>query len=194
MSVSSSGQILFSNLFTFKFKSGCVPILCCLETPIKTTDLSNTNSSQANDEEHHGHDHGTHDAIGRTNEHKHKHKSNALCGGEWKYPVTCDPSVTADCTYYARWEYLEFPSDQIRFTLTTKYVSNRWLAIGFSESTSMVRDHFISLSDALTQTNNHHQLFVLLKTSASNGCYSRLGGAQRPSLCRRHVGERLSIA
>jgi hypothetical protein len=41
-----------------------------------------------------------------------------------------------DCTYYAKWEYLEF-SDQIRFTITANH-TNRWVAIGFSETTSMV--------------------------------------------------------
>ncbi|MBY0441001.1 MAG: hypothetical protein K2Q25_02500 [Mycobacteriaceae bacterium] len=41
-----------------------------------------------------------------------------------------------DCTYYAKWEYLEY-SDQIRFTITANH-TNRWVAIGFSETTSMV--------------------------------------------------------
>lgn len=73
---------------------------------------------------------------------RHVHKSNALCGGEWKYPVSCDP-FDMDCTYYAKWEYLE-NIDQIRFTITANH-TNRWLAIGFSETASMVLFSFCEL-------------------------------------------------
>ena len=107
---------------------------------MKAVDPANATSQDHDDHhQHSGHDHGT-ETIGRANDqaHKHKHKTGAFCGGEWKYPVTCDPSLSADCTYYAKWEYLEQPADQIRFTITTKFQSNRWLAIGFSETTSMV--------------------------------------------------------
>lgn len=74
-------------------------------------------------------------AGGASGSRPHQHKGSSLCGGEWKYPVTCDP-VQMDCTYYAKWEYLE-SSDQIRFTLTANQ-TNRWVAIGFGETTSMV--------------------------------------------------------
>lgn len=83
------------------------------------------------------HQHGSGGGGGR-----HVHKSGALCGGEWKYPVSCDP-FEMDCTYYAKWEYLEH-SDQIRFTITANH-TNRWLAIGFSETASMVLFSFCEI-------------------------------------------------
>ena len=72
-----------------------------------------------------GGDHGQHGpSSDHGSGHRHVHKSSALCGGEWKYPVSCDP-FEMDCTYYAKWEYLEY-SDQIRFTITANH-TNRWV-------------------------------------------------------------------
>jgi hypothetical protein len=92
---------------------------------------SKPKSDDAAHSDHHDHasGHGGHSG----------HQSSALCGGEWKYPVTCDKD-TMDCLYYAKWEYIE-RTDDIRFTLRSN-LSNRWLGIGFADGTSMVNYTF----------------------------------------------------
>lgn len=105
--------------------------LFLLEPPAKAELGKNETGKPSEDHhDHSDHQHGSGSAGNR-----HVHKSLAFCGGEWKYPVSCDPTQM-DCTYYAKWEYLE-GSDQIRFTITANH-TNRWVAIGFGETTSMV--------------------------------------------------------
>ena len=113
-----------------------------------------------------GHDHSDHGVAASGGSKTHSgHKNAALCGGEWKYPVTCDPDQ-ADCTYYAKWEYIE-PKDLIRFTLTANH-TNRWVAIGFGESTSMVK------ITCLTSIKHVKTNFFIVET-ASNRCDPWLG-------------------
>ena len=56
------------------------------------------------------------------------------CGGEWKYPRTCDGLT---CEYHAQWEYLE-ETDDIKFTVKTTH-TDKWTGIGFSDTQKMVR-------------------------------------------------------
>lgn len=60
----------------------------------------------------------------------------AQCTADWKFPVSCDPAGS-DCLYHARWQYIQ-RTDEIRFTITANY-TDKWVAIGFSQSTSMPR-------------------------------------------------------
>jgi hypothetical protein len=79
---------------------------------------------------------------------------------KWKYPVSCDP-FEMDCNYYAKWEYLEL-SDHIYFTITANH-TNRWVAIGFSETTSMVLfSSFTKCSACSPPTTNYFHVVCCL--------------------------------
>ncbi|KAK2722151.1 hypothetical protein QYM36_002636 [Artemia franciscana] len=88
----------------------------------------NGNISQSEDHNH-GHNHSNH-----SHTEGHKHKTDAFCGGEFKYPNRCNPSGE-DCLYYAKWEYRE-KTDDIAFTVRTNY-TNKWVGIGFGQSSAM---------------------------------------------------------
>ena len=59
-----------------------------------------------------------------------------FCGGEWKYPRTCNPAEKT-CEYFARWVFDE-NTDMIDFTIQSKH-TDRWTGIGFSDTPQMVR-------------------------------------------------------
>lgn len=129
--------------------------------------------SNETDAEHSVHHHEASGASGAPRHGGHSHKSPALCGGEWKYPVTCDP-MSADCSYHAKWEYLE-PSDQVRFTLAGKYTPNHWIAIGFSNSPQMVSAG--ALLRLAFKNRSGQEFNERLLRAATNGRGARLGGA-----------------
>ena len=62
-----------------------------------------------------------------------------FCGGEWKYPRTCNPAEKT-CEYFARWVFDE-NTDMIDFTVQSKY-TDKWTGIGFSDTPQMVRKYF----------------------------------------------------
>ena len=62
-----------------------------------------------------------------------------FCGGQWKYPRTCDPNVVGNggCEYFAKWDFDE-NKDQIDFEIRSAN-SDKWTGIGFSHTAQMVR-------------------------------------------------------
>ena len=63
------------------------------------------------------------------------------CGGEWKYPSSCNPEEKS-CFYFANWIYHQ-DTDMIDFTVQSKHYyqtpKDRWIGIGFSETSEMVQ-------------------------------------------------------
>ena len=58
--------------------------------------------------------------------------SQRTCGGSWK---SCGGSK---CNYHAEWDY-DVVEDEIKFTIAANVSQSQWVAIGFSDTKSMVR-------------------------------------------------------
>ncbi len=63
-----------------------------------------------------------------------------FCGGEWKYPRTCEPGTT-ECEYFASWRYDE-NTDSIDFVVQST-AQDRWTGIGFSDNPAMAQSDVV---------------------------------------------------
>jgi len=102
----------------------------------------------------------------------------AQCSGDWKFPVSCDPAGN-DCLYHAMWKYIQ-RTDEIRFTITANY-TDKWVAIGFSQSTFMVA--LLNVS-SIVSSSNRLDYFYFGSLTASNGRDPGLDRSHRPRLRR----------